>query len=58
MAHYEVLHGRRCVTPHCWQDLKDAVEIGPNLIQETNEKIMMIQARIKATNDRGQAYAK
>ena len=42
MASYEVLYGRRCRTLLCWQEINDALTIGPELIQVTTQKVRMI----------------
>ncbi len=57
MAPYEALYGRRCITPHCCHEPGDKLDIGPNLIRDTIEKIQVIQKRIKAANNRQEAYA-
>ena len=38
MAPYEALYGRKCRTPLCWTELSEKKVIGPDLIQETEEK--------------------
>ena len=42
MAPYKALYGRKCRTPLCWTKLSKKKIIGPNLIQETEEKVTMI----------------
>ena len=39
MAPYEALYGRKCRTPLCWMELSEKKMIGPDLIQETEEKV-------------------
>ena len=43
MAPYEALYGRKCRTPLCWIELSAKKIIGPNSIQETEEKVKMIR---------------
>ena len=43
MAPYEALYGRKCRTPLCRTELSEKKVIGPDLIQETEEKVKMIQ---------------
>ena len=57
MAPYEALYGRKCRTPLCWTELSEKKEIGPDLIQETEEKVKMIRERLKVANDRHKSYA-
>ena len=57
MAPYEALYGRKCRTPLCWTELSEKKVIGPDLIQETEEKVKMIKERLKIANDRQKSYA-
>ena len=57
MAPYEALYGRKCRTPLCWTKLSEKKVIGPDLIQETEEKVKMIRERLKIVNDRQKSYA-
>ena len=57
MAPYEALYGRKCRTPLCWTELSEKKVIGPDFIQETEEKVKMIRERLKVTNDRQKLYA-
>jgi len=49
MAPYEALYGRRCRTPLCWYQDGETVAVGPELLQQTIEKVKLIQERMKAT---------
>ena len=57
MAPYEDLYGRRCRTPMCWTELNKHKIIGPDLVKDTEEKVQIIQQRLKAANDRQKSYA-
>ena len=57
MAPYEALYGRRCITPLCWTELNEKKIIGPDLIQETKEKVKMIRERLKVATNRQKSYA-
>ena len=57
MAPYEALYGRKCRTPLCWTKLSEKKIIGPDMIQETEEKVKMIRERLKVTTDRQKSYA-
>ena len=57
MAPYEALYGRKCRTPLCWTELSEKKVIGPDLIQETEEKVKMIRERLKVADDRQKSYA-
>ena len=56
MTPYEVLYGRKCRTPLCWTELSEKKIIGPDLIQETEEKVKMIRERLKVATDRQKSY--
>ena len=57
MVPYEALYGRKCRTPLCWTKLSEKKVIGPDLIQETKEKVKMNRERLKVANDRQKSYA-
>ena len=57
MAPYEALYGRKCRTPLCWTELSERKVIGPDLIQETEEKVKIIRERLKVVTDRQKSYA-
>ena len=52
MTPYEALYGRKCRTPLCWTVLSKKKIIGPDLIQETEEKVKMIKERLKVAMDK------
>ena len=57
MAPYKALYGRKCRTPLCWTELTEKKLIGPDLIQEIEEKVKMIRERLKVATDRYKSYA-
>ena len=57
MAPYEALYGRKCRTPLCWTELSEDKITGVDLIQQTKEKVKLIQERLKAASDRQKSYA-
>ncbi|MCI88405.1 retrotransposon protein, partial [Trifolium medium] len=46
MAPIEALYGRKCRTPLCWFETGASVVLGPEIVQETTEKIKMIQEKM------------
>ncbi|KAD4982217.1 hypothetical protein E3N88_18888 [Mikania micrantha] len=56
-APFEALYGRKCRSPICWSEIGENQIIGPEFIQETTDKIALIQERIKAARDRQKSYA-
>ncbi|GKC53128.1 putative reverse transcriptase domain-containing protein, partial [Tanacetum coccineum] len=53
---YEALYGRKCRSPVCWAEVGEAQLTGPEMIQETTEKIVLIKQRIQASQDRQKSY--
>ncbi|GJU13636.1 putative reverse transcriptase domain-containing protein [Tanacetum coccineum] len=56
-APYEALYGRKCQSPVCWAEVGKAQLTGPELIQETTEKIALIKQRMQAAQDPQKSYA-
>ncbi|GJW56228.1 putative reverse transcriptase domain-containing protein, partial [Tanacetum coccineum] len=56
-APFEALYGRKCRSPVCWAEVKEVQLTGPELVQETTEKIVQIKQRIQAAHDRQKSYA-
>ncbi|GJY27608.1 hypothetical protein Tco_0403375, partial [Tanacetum coccineum] len=54
---FEALYGRKCRLPVCWTEVGEAQILGPELIQETTEKIIQIKQRMQAARDRQKSYA-
>nr|GFB14381.1 hypothetical protein [Tanacetum cinerariifolium] len=51
-APFEALYGRKCRSPVYWTEVGGAQILGPELIQETIEKIVQIKQGMKAARDR------
>ncbi|GKA02856.1 putative reverse transcriptase domain-containing protein [Tanacetum coccineum] len=56
-APFEALYGRKCRSPIMWAEVGEGQLIGPELVQETAEKISQIKDRLKAARDRQKSYA-
>ncbi|KAM5551108.1 hypothetical protein ABKV19_026106, partial [Rosa sericea] len=56
MAPYEALYGRPCRTPICWAEVGDREFLGPEIVQETTEKIYIIRDRIRTAQSRQKRY--
>ncbi|GJT78402.1 putative reverse transcriptase domain-containing protein [Tanacetum coccineum] len=56
-APFEALYGRKCRSPVCWAEVGDVQLTGPEIIQETTEKIVQIRQRLQAARDRQRSYA-
>lgn len=57
MTPYEALYGRPCRSPACWAEVGDGPLHGPEIVQETTEKIVRIRERLKAAQSRQKSYA-
>ncbi|KAL4319766.1 hypothetical protein GQ457_18G000400 [Hibiscus cannabinus] len=57
MTPFEAFYGRKCRTPLGWYELGEGKALGPEVLQETKERIAIIHDRIKAAFDRQKAYA-
>lgn len=56
MAPYEALYGRKCQTPLCWYKDGENILVDPELVQQTTEKVGLIQERIKTSQSRHKIY--
>ncbi|KAD5961162.1 hypothetical protein E3N88_12635 [Mikania micrantha] len=56
-APFEALYGRKCRSPVCWPEIGESQITGPEIIQETTDKIAQIKDRIKSARDRQKSYA-
>nr|GFA81039.1 putative reverse transcriptase domain-containing protein [Tanacetum cinerariifolium] len=56
-APFEALYGRKCRSHVCWVEVGDAQLTGPEIIQETTEKIVQIKQILQAARDRQKSYA-
>lgn len=57
MAPYEALYGCKCQTPLCWYKDGENILVGPELVQQTTEKVKLIQERMKTSQNRHKSYA-
>ncbi|GJY95973.1 putative reverse transcriptase domain-containing protein [Tanacetum coccineum] len=55
-APFEALYGRKCHSLIMWAEVGKGQLIGPELVQETTEKISQIKDRLKAARDRQKSY--
>ncbi|XP_052723719.1 uncharacterized protein LOC108344536 [Vigna angularis] len=57
MAPFEALYGRKCRTPLCWFQEGENILTGPELVQQTTDKVKLIQERLKTSRSRQKSYA-
>nr|GEV67051.1 putative reverse transcriptase domain, ribonuclease H-like domain, aspartic peptidase domain protein [Tanacetum cinerariifolium] len=48
---------RRCRTPIAWEEVGERMLLGPEIVQETTDKNVLIKERLKTTRDRQKSYA-
>ncbi|GKD78754.1 putative reverse transcriptase domain-containing protein, partial [Tanacetum coccineum] len=56
-APFEALYGKKCRSPVLWAEIGECSLIGPELVQETTNKVVLIKEKIKATRDHQKSYA-
>ncbi|GKE03864.1 putative reverse transcriptase domain-containing protein, partial [Tanacetum coccineum] len=56
-ALFEALYGRKCCLPIMWAEVGEGQLIGPELVQETTEKVTQIKDRLKVARDLQKRYA-
>ncbi|GKB63694.1 putative reverse transcriptase domain-containing protein [Tanacetum coccineum] len=55
-APFEALYGRKCRSPICWAEVRDAQLTSPEIVLETTEKIIQIKKHIQAARNRQKSY--
>ncbi|GJS15024.1 putative reverse transcriptase domain-containing protein [Tanacetum coccineum] len=53
----KALYDRKCRSPVCWAEVGEVQLTGPEIVQETIEKIVQIKQRMQAAHDRQKSYA-
>ncbi|GKA87484.1 putative reverse transcriptase domain-containing protein [Tanacetum coccineum] len=56
-ARFEALYGRKCRSHVIWTEVGESKLIGPEIVQETTEKIVQIKERLKTARSRQKSYA-
>ncbi|GJX90659.1 putative reverse transcriptase domain-containing protein [Tanacetum coccineum] len=55
-APFEALYGQKFRSPVCWAEVGEVQLTGPDIVQETTEKIVQIKQRMQAAHDRQKSY--
>ncbi|GKC60625.1 putative reverse transcriptase domain-containing protein, partial [Tanacetum coccineum] len=55
-APFEALYGRKYRSPVCWAEVGEVQLTGPELVQETTDKIIQIKQRMQVARDRQKSY--
>ncbi|GJR94317.1 putative reverse transcriptase domain-containing protein [Tanacetum coccineum] len=56
-APFEALYGRKCRSPVLWAEIGEISLIGPELVQETTDKVVLIKEKLKAARNHQKSYA-
>lgn len=56
MKLFEALYNRMCMTPLCWYKSGESVMLGPEIAQQTTEKVKMIHEKMKKSQSRQKSY--
>ncbi|GKD57316.1 hypothetical protein Tco_1290703 [Tanacetum coccineum] len=56
-APFETLYGRKCRSPVLWAEIRESRLIGPELVQETTDKVVLIKEKLKAVRNHQKSYA-
>nr|GEY49978.1 reverse transcriptase domain-containing protein [Tanacetum cinerariifolium] len=55
-ASFEALYGKKCRSPVLWAEIEESRLIGPELVQEMTDKVVLIKEKLKAARDRQKSY--
>ncbi|GJT39015.1 hypothetical protein Tco_0938880 [Tanacetum coccineum] len=55
-APFEAFYGRKCRSPVLWVEIGESSLIGPKLVQEMTDKVVLIKEKLKAARDRQKSY--
>ncbi|GJV88579.1 putative reverse transcriptase domain-containing protein [Tanacetum coccineum] len=56
-APFEALYEKKCRSLVLWAEVRENRLIGPKMVQETTNKVVIIKERLKAARDRQKSYA-
>nr|GFC34115.1 putative nucleotidyltransferase, ribonuclease H [Tanacetum cinerariifolium] len=56
-APFERLYGRKCRAPICWDQVRERVIEGPEMIEVTNAKVDVAKEKLKEARTRQKSYA-
>ncbi|GKB80872.1 DNA-directed DNA polymerase, partial [Tanacetum coccineum] len=56
LSPFEALYGRKCRSPVCWAEVGQVQLTGPEMVQETTEKVIQIKQRMQAARNRQKEF--
>jgi hypothetical protein len=57
MTSYEALYGHKCRSPLYWDEVGERQLLGPEIVQDTKDKIALIRRRMLTAQSRQKSYA-
>jgi hypothetical protein len=57
MAPFELLYGRKCRSPVCWDDVGERRLLGPELVMRTTAAVTQVRKHLQAAQDRQRKWA-
>ncbi|XP_020095062.1 uncharacterized protein LOC109714761 [Ananas comosus] len=57
MVPFETLYGRKCCSPIHWSEVGERVALGPDVLQEAEEKVCLARQRLVTAQTPQQSYA-
>ena len=57
MAPFEALYGKKCRSPLCWDEVGERRHLGPKIINQTVDIVMIIRDHLRAAQDRHKQWA-
>ena len=52
MPPYQALYGRPCRTPLSWDRIEDRISIGPQLVKDMEQQVVLIRQHLREAQDR------
>jgi hypothetical protein len=57
LSPFEVMYGRKCMTPISWDNPTDRLMVGPEMLQEMENMVRKVQRNLKEAHDKQKSYA-
>ncbi|GKF36603.1 hypothetical protein Tco_0113361 [Tanacetum coccineum] len=55
-APFEALYGKKCRSPILWAEIRESSLLGPELVLETADKVVLIKEKLKTARDHQKSY--
>ena len=57
MPPYQALYGRPCRTPLSWNRIEEKVAVGPQIVKEMEQQVILIRQHLREAQDQQKKYA-